>query len=101
MKKELELYEVLFLIHPNFTENDVAEKIQLYQNFLMGKGSKVMTQNQGRRILAYPINKFEAANFVQMVFLGNGQLIKNFNSTVRRDESILRHITTKLNQSLV
>mgnify|MGYP003330622625 CR=1 FL=1 len=36
----------------------------------MGKGSKVMTQNQGRRILAYPINKFEAENFVQMVFLG-------------------------------
>ena len=101
MKKELELYEVLFLLHPNFTDKELTDKIQYYQDFLTGKGSKVMVQNQGRRSLSYPIKKFEAANFVQMVFLGNGQLIKNFNSTVGRDESILRHITTKLNKSLL
>ena len=35
-----------------------------------------MTQNQGRRILTYPINKFEAANFVQMVFLEMDSLSK-------------------------
>ena len=60
-----------------------------------------MVQNQGRRSLSYPIQKFEAANFIQMVFLGNGQLIKSFNSTLKRDETILRHVTTKLNEPLL
>ena len=78
MRKELELYEILFLLHPNFTEKEIADKIQVYQDFLTAKGSKVMVQNQGRRSLSYPIQKFEAANFIQMVFLGNGQLIKSF-----------------------
>ena len=82
MRKDLELYEVLFLISPNFTEKEIIEKIQFYQDFLTAKGSKVMVQSQGRRSLSYPIKKYEAANFIQMVFLGNGQLIKSFNSTL-------------------
>ena len=101
MRKELELYEILFLLHPNFTEKEIADKIQFYQDFLTAKGSKVMVQNQGRRSLSYPVQKFEAANFIQMVFLGNGQLIKSFNSTLKRDETILRHVTTKLNEPLL
>ena len=101
MKKELELYEVLFLLHPNFTDKELTDKIHYYQDFLTGKGSKVMVQNQGRRSLSYPIKKFEAANFIQIVFLGNGHLITAFNSVIKRDESVLRHITTKLNEPIM
>ena len=32
MRKELELYEILFLLHPNFTEKEIADKIQFYQD---------------------------------------------------------------------
>jgi len=60
-----------------------------------------MVQNQGRKGLSYAIKKFEAANFVQMVFLGNGKLVELFNSTIRRDEAVLRHIVTKLNEPLL
>ena len=61
-----------------------------------------MVQNQGRTAkLSYPIKKFETANFIQMVFLGNGELITMFNKVIKRDESILRHMTTKLNEVAV
>tara|TARA_B100000780_G_scaffold238654_1_gene180148 strand:- start:188 stop:496 length:309 start_codon:yes stop_codon:yes gene_type:complete len=98
MRKELELYEILILLDPNLVDTEVANKIQFYQEFLMSKGSKVMVQNQGRKGLSYAIKKFEAANFIQMVFLGNGQLVDLLNSTIRRDERVLRHIVTKLNE---
>ena len=98
MRKELELYEILILLDPNLIEVD--NKIEFYQEFLTGKGSKVMVQNQGRKGLSYAIKKFEAANFIQMVFLGNGQLIDLLNSTIRRDERVLRHIVTKLNKTV-
>jgi|TARA_B110000261_G_C13070383_1_gene351896 small subunit ribosomal protein S6 len=101
MRKELELYEILILLDPNLIEDEVTNKIQFYQDFLVGKGSKVMVQNQGRKGLSYAIKKFEAANFVQMVFLGNGKLVELFNSTIRRDEAVLRHIVTKLNEPLL
>ena len=59
-----------------------------------------MVQNQGRKTLSYPIKKFEAANFIQMVFLGNGKLLDSFTSTLRRDELVLRHLVTKLKEPL-
>ena len=95
-QKELELYEVLILFDPNLIENEVANKIQFYQEFLVNKGSKVMVQNQGRRGLTYAIKKAESASFVQIVFLGNGKLVELFNSTIGRDESVLRNVVTKL-----
>tara|TARA_B110000003_G_scaffold272914_1_gene309701 strand:+ start:183 stop:491 length:309 start_codon:yes stop_codon:yes gene_type:complete len=101
MRKELELYEILVLLDPNLIDNEVATKIEFYQDFLTAKGSKVMVQNQGRKGLRYTIKKFEAASFIQMVFLGNGQLVESLNSTLRRDERVLRHIVTKLNEPLL
>ena len=35
MQKEVELYENLYLIKPTFTEVEVAEKIDYYQEFLV------------------------------------------------------------------
>ena len=100
MRKELELYEILFLLDPNFTEKEVADKIAFYQDFMTSRGSKAMVQNQGRKALSYPIKKFEAANFIQMVFLGNGKLIDSLTKTLRRDELVLRQLITKLNEPL-
>ena len=34
MQKELELYEILYLIQPRFTEQETTEKINFYQDFL-------------------------------------------------------------------
>lgn len=98
MRKELELYEIMILLNPNLAESEINDIIESYQKFLTSKGSKVMVQNQGRKGLSYTIKKFESANFVQMVFLGNGNLINLLNSTLRRDEKILRQIVTKLNE---
>jgi small subunit ribosomal protein S6 len=100
MQKELELYEILYLIKPNFTEQEIKEKIDFYQGFLTDKGSQVMVQNRGKRSLSYPISGFDTANYVQLLYLGNGNLVKTLNQRIQRDESVLRHITTKLQEPI-
>jgi len=92
MQKELELYEILYVVKSASTE----KKIEYYQNFLTEKGSQVMVQNRGKRNLSYPIKGFETANYIQMFYLGNGELVKTLNKEIQRDTEILRHITTKL-----
>ena len=57
MHKELELYEILILLDPNLIDNEIANKIEFYQELLTTKGSKVMAQNQGRKNLSYVIKK--------------------------------------------
>lgn len=96
MKKEIELYEMIYLLNPSFTQQEISEKIDFYQTFLTKQGSQVMVQNRGKRSLSYPIKGFENANYIQMVYLGNGKLVTALNKEIKRDESVLRNITTRL-----
>lgn len=96
MKTELQLYELILLLKFNLSEKEATEKLELYTNFLTEKGSQVVVQNHGKRALAYPIENFDTATYFQMVYLGNGELLKQLNTLLQRDESILRSVTTKL-----
>jgi len=96
MKKEIELYEVIYLLNPSFTQQEISAKMEYYQNFLTQQGSQVMTQNRGKRSLSYSIKGFESANYIQMVYLGNGKIVNALNQEIKRDETILRNITTRL-----
>ncbi len=99
MYKELEYYEAIYLISPNLTEQEVSKKMEFYQNFLQNKGSQVTVQNRGKRSLSYPIKGFETANFIQMLYVGNGNLLKVLTKEILRDTRVLRHLITKMRSS--
>tara|TARA_B100000945_G_C20090629_1_gene461094 strand:- start:148 stop:441 length:294 start_codon:yes stop_codon:yes gene_type:complete len=96
MYKQLEYYEAIYLISPNLTEQEVSTKMEFYQNFLQNKGSQVTVQNRGKRSLSYPIKGFETANFIQMLYVGNGNLLKVLTKEILRDTRVLRHLITKM-----
>jgi len=96
MKKELELYELILLLKFTTTEQETISKTEYYRDFLIEKGSQVLVKNQGKISLAYPIKGFDIATSIQFIFLGNGELIKQLNVEIQRDDVILRSINTKL-----
>ena len=55
-----------------------------------------MVKNNGKISLAYSIKNFDTAMYIQMIYLGNGQVIKQLDTELQRDESLLRFVTTKL-----
>ena len=97
MQKELNLYELLYLVNSSFTEQELSKKIETYKDFIVNSGSQVMIENRGKRQLSYPIKGFETANYIQMLYLGNGTLVQKINNMISRDDSVLRSVTTKLN----
>ena len=96
MKKELNLYEVLYLLNSNITEKELSQKIDSYKDIIINAGSQVMIENRGKRQLSYPIKGFENANYIQMLYIGNGLLVSQLNSLFTRDDLVLRHITNKI-----
>ena len=96
MQKDLELYEVLYLVDPTFTEVELENKVDFYRDFLTQRGSQVMVQNRGKRSLRYNIKGFETANYIQMTYVANQKLIKSLDIEIRRDDAILRHLTTRV-----
>ena len=85
IKKELELYELILLVKFTSTESETNDLIQRYKDFLTERGSQVMVKNQGKRSLAYPIKGFDTATSVQIVYLGNGDLVKQIGTEIQRD----------------
>ena len=98
MAKELKMYELVLFFKVTLPEQELKTKIERYRDFLTEKGSQVMVQNRGKRSLSYNIKGFETANYIQMVYVGNKKLINSLDITISRDESILRHLTTKVRQ---
>ena len=95
-KTELKLYELVLLLKFTTVEEATKERIDFYRDFIQEKGSQVMVKIQGKKSLAYPIKGFETATSVQIVYLGNDNLIRQINTEIQRDEFVLRGLTTKL-----
>ena len=90
------MYELVLFFKVNSTEQELKTKIERYRDFLTEKGSQVMVKNNGKISLAYPIKNFDTAIYIQMIYLGNGLLIKQLDTELQRDETILRSVTTRL-----
>lgn len=93
-------YEIVFLVHPDQSEQ-VPAMIERYKTLIEeGKGSVHRLEDWGRRQLAYPINKIHKAHYVLMniecdqavhdelvsIFRFNDAIIRNL--IIRRDEAI-------------
>jgi ribosomal protein S6 len=98
MKKELEFYELLYLVDPLITESELDSKTSFYCDFLTSRGSQVMVQNRGKRSLSYKIRGCETANYIQMIYLGNQKLRTILDTRIGRDTSVLRYLTTKISK---
>ena len=96
IKKELKLYELVLLLKFTTAEEVTAERVNFYRDFIKEKGTQVMVKNHGKKSLAYPIKSFETATYVQIVYVGNDSLIRQINTEIKRDEFVLRSVTTKL-----
>ena len=90
MKNELQIYELMLLVKPTLTENLINEKVEYYKNLLTKKGSQLMVKNFGKKSLSYLIKGFDTGTSLQLVYIGNGDLVKQINIEIQRDESILR-----------
>ena len=95
-KKELELYELVLLLKFTTVEESTRKKVDFYKDFIKDKGAQVMVKNHGKKSLAYPVQGYQTATWVQIVYLGNNALTRQINVQVSRDDFILRSLTTKL-----
>tara|TARA_B100001142_G_C13795485_1_gene446614 strand:+ start:129 stop:452 length:324 start_codon:yes stop_codon:yes gene_type:complete len=96
MSKELELYELVLLMRFTSTEHEIMEKVDYYRDLLTTNGSEVMVKSHGKKPLAYTIDGCDTATYVQLIYLGNGQLVKTINKAIQRDNIVLRAVTSKI-----
>lgn len=88
-------YEVVFLVHPDQSEQ-VPGMIDRYTQLMTENGGKVhRMEDWGRRQLAYPINKIHKAHYVLMNIECNGDTLEELSTLFKYNDAVLRNLVIK------
>ena len=93
-------YEIVFLVHPDQSEQ-VPAMIERYRATIEGAEGKIhRLEDWGRRQLAYPIQKLPKAQYVLMNIECDGPTLKELESAFRFNDAVLRHLTLKMKNAV-
>ena len=88
-------YEVVFLVHPDQSEQ-VPGMIERYsQTITKAKGKIHRIEDWGRRHLAYPINKVHKAHYALMNIECYQKTLSELNESFRYNDAVLRTMVIK------
>jgi len=83
-------YEVVFLVHPDQSEQ-VPAMIERYRGTIEGDGGAIhRLEDWGRRQLAYPIQKLHKAHYVLMNIECSTAVLEELNSAFRFNDAVIR-----------
>jgi small subunit ribosomal protein S6 len=93
-------YEVVFLVHPDQTEQ-VPTLIERYRAMIESKAGHVhRLEDWGRRQLAYPINKLHKAHYVLMNIECPNDVLNELKNAFRFNDAIIRSLVMKRDKAI-
>jgi small subunit ribosomal protein S6 len=85
-------YEIVFLVHPDQSEQ-VPAMVERYQGMVTSSGGSVhRTEDWGRRQLAHPINKVHKAHYVMINVECDSAVLSEITSAFKFNDAVLRHL---------
>lgn len=92
-------YESTIIITPVLSDEDVKNKLKSFRDFLEKLGAKHITEEHwGLKKMAYSIEKKSSGVYHLYDFEATGEVIEKLEVQYKRDESILRFLTIKLDK---
>lgn len=90
-------YETTFITRPELSD-EALKTLQERLTKIVGdyKGELVLTEDWGRRKLAYPIQKESRGNYTYMVYTGTGDIVHEIERNLRLHDHVLRFLTVNL-----
>ena len=95
------LYELVYLITPDATEQEVADLHTQIEQIVQRFGATIdKTENWGRRKLAYEIGHHREATYVVETITGSGELMKEIDRRLRVIDQVIRHLVVRVDEEL-
>lgn len=93
-------YEIVFLVHPDQT-NQVSAMIERYQSMIQQGGGQIhRLEDWGRRQLAYPINKIHKAHYVLMNIECAQPVLDEIESAFRYNDAVIRNLVVRMDHAV-
>ena len=86
-------YEIVFIVHPDQSEQ-VPAMIERYRSNITTRGGSVhRLEDWGRRQMAYPIQKMHKAHYVLMNIECDNETLDELEHAFKFNDAVLRHLT--------
>jgi small subunit ribosomal protein S6 len=93
-------YEIVFIVHPDQSEQ-VPAMIERYRNTITtGNGKVHRIEDWGRRQLAYPIQKVFKAHYVLMNIEVSNDTLNELEHAFKFNDAVIRHLTVKMDEAV-
>lgn len=93
-------YEIVFLVHPDQSEQ-VPAMVERYKSSITTTGGAIHRfEDWGRRQLAYSINKIHKAHYILMNVECGESVLEELTTTFRYNDAILRHLVIRTDEAI-
>ena len=92
-------YEVMFIVRPDMTDEDLDRLISTLESQIGGAGGAVKgVERMGKRRLAYLVRNFQDGLYILLTLEGDGQVIKELERRLRVTEPVIKFITVRVDE---
>jgi small subunit ribosomal protein S6 len=94
---QMQLYETIFIIHPELNEEDVEEHIKRVENLVTRFGGEILkAERWGKKRLAYEVNKHRYGFYVLLRLRGSSAILPELERHYRLTEGIIKSLVIRL-----
>ena len=95
-------YETVFILNPVLSEEQMKDTVRKFVKVLTDGNAEVINEEQwGLRKLAYPIQHKSTGFYNLVEFKATSDVIEKLETEYRRDEAVMRFLTTSLDKHAV
>ena len=94
MAKVSAKYEVLYIINPNQSEEEIAALVEKFKAMVEAEGTLTNIDEWGKRRLAYPINDLTEGYYVLMNMETKPEFPAELERVMKITEGVMRCLTT-------
>jgi small subunit ribosomal protein S6 len=91
------MYDVLLIVDPQLTDEEVAQLSGRLQESLAALGGEVTgSENWGKRRLAFELRKHREGHYLLFMAQAAPAVVREYERQLRLNESVLRFLTTRV-----
>lgn len=97
----MSIYESIFIINPNITDDETAGVIKKMQDVVAKQGGEMVKfEDWGKKKLAYEIKKQKRGHYVFFQIKSAPQVISELERTFKLTDQVIKYLTVKLEKEL-
>ena len=95
-------YETVFILTPVLSDEQMKETVAKFRNLLTDNGAEILNEETwGLKKMAYAIDKKSTGFYCLIEFKGEPTIVNTLETGYRRDERVIRYMTTRLDKYAV